>query len=57
MTNEQIEYFGKEAAKTYLEEGVELNHTITKLAEEHALNKHEIDRIVEAANTNMLNFQ
>lgn len=52
MTNEQIEYFGKEAAKTYLEEGVELNSTITKLAEEHALNKHEIDRIVEAANTN-----
>ena len=52
MTNEQIEYFGKEAAKTYLEEGTELNETITKIAEEHALNRYEIERIVEAANTN-----
>ncbi len=51
MTNEQIEYFGKEAAKTYIEEGTDLNKTITKLAEEHALNRYEIDRIVEAANT------
>lgn len=52
MTNEQIEYFGKEAAKTYIEEGTDLNNTITKIAEEHALNRYEIDRIVEAANTN-----
>jgi hypothetical protein len=51
MTNEQIEYFGKEAAKTYIEEGTDLNNTITKIAEEHALNRHEIDRVVEAANT------
>ena len=51
MTNEQIEYFGKEAAKTYIEEGTDLNNTITKIAEEHALNRYEIDRIVEAANT------
>ncbi len=51
MTNEQIEYFGKEAAKTYIEEGTDLNKTITKLAEEHALNRYEIERIVEAANT------
>lgn len=52
MTNEQIEYFGKQAARVYLEEGIDLNKTITKLAEEHALNKYEIDRIVEASNTN-----
>jgi hypothetical protein len=52
MTNEQIEYFGKEAAKTYIEEGTALNSTITKIAEEHALNRYEIDRVVEAANTN-----
>lgn len=52
MTNEQIEYFGKEAAKTYLEEGTDLNDTITKIAEEHALNRYEIERVVEAANTN-----
>ena len=52
MTKEQIDYFGKEAAKTYLEEGIDLNRTITKIAEEHALNHYEIDRVVEAANTN-----
>lgn len=52
MTNEQIEYFGKEVAKTYIEEGTDLNNTITKIAEEHALNRYEIERIVEAANTN-----
>ena len=51
MTNEQIDYFGKETAKIYIEEGVDLNSTITKIAEEHALNRYEIDRIVEAANT------
>lgn len=50
MTKDQLEYFGKEASRTYIEEDVSLDDTITKIAEEHALNRFEIDRVVEAAN-------
>ena len=51
MTKETLEYFGKEAAKEYLQNSVPLNDTITKIAEENALTKEQINRVTEAANT------
>jgi hypothetical protein len=52
MTNEQLDFFAKLASQSYIEEGTDMNNTIIKIAEEHALNKHEIDRVVEQSNIN-----
>jgi hypothetical protein len=52
MTNEQLEFFAKDVSNSYVENNEDMNHSICKLAEEHALNRHEIDRIVEKANVN-----
>lgn len=47
----ELENFSKTAAQTYLDDGVDLNDTITKMAEEHELNGHQIERVVQNANT------
>jgi len=46
----ELENFGKMAANAYLDEGQDLNETITKLAREHELNGHQVNRVVENAN-------
>jgi hypothetical protein len=46
----ELENFGKMAANAYLDEGQDLNETITKLAQEHDLNGHQINRVVENSN-------
>jgi len=46
----ELENFGKLAAHAYLDEEVSLNDTITKLAREHSLNSHQIDRVSQNAN-------
>lgn len=51
ITPVDLEFFGKQAAQKYTEEGISLNDTITKLAEEHGLNKAQTDRVIETANT------
>jgi hypothetical protein len=50
MTTKYAEY-GEQAAENYIESGVPLNDTIKKIAQDEQLNKHEIERVVERANT------
>jgi len=46
----ELENFAKMAAHAYLDNNVPLNDTITKLAIEHSLNCHQIDRVSENSN-------
>ena len=41
----------KEASQKYLKDGTSLNETITKLANEQGLNRHQVERVVEGVNT------
>jgi hypothetical protein len=45
-----LEDFAKLAAKAYLDDGQDLNETITKLARENVLNSNHVDRVVQNAN-------
>jgi len=49
----QAEYaeYGKKAARSYIDEQVPLHDSLVKVAEDLQLNRHEIDRLVEEANT------
>lgn len=48
--SENYGLWGKEAAKRYVEDGVQLSKHIAKIASENGLNPDEIARVVEAAN-------
>jgi hypothetical protein len=48
----ELENFSKIAAQAYLDGGVDLNDTITKLAQENDFTPHHIERVVQ--NTNIL---
>jgi hypothetical protein len=47
---EELESLAKLAAKRYVEERTALDETIGKLADEHELNAHQIERVCEMAN-------
>lgn len=49
-SSDRLELLAKTAAKRYLEEGMNLNETIKKIASENDLNAHQIERICEMAN-------
>jgi hypothetical protein len=49
----ELELFAKQAATEYLKDGKPLNDSIVKLASDHALNREQIARVVEAANTDV----
>ena len=51
VTTYELELFSKQAASSFLKDNTPLNESITKLATDHALNKEQIARVVEAANT------
>jgi hypothetical protein len=51
VTTYELELFSKQAASSFLKDSTPLNESITKLATDHALNKEQIARVVEAANT------
>ena len=51
VTTYELELFAKQAAASYLKDNTPLNKSITKLAADSALNKEQIARVVEAANT------
>jgi len=51
FTSSELENYVNEAAHGYLKEAKPLNETITKLASEHGLNRDQIARVVEGANT------
>jgi hypothetical protein len=46
----ELEGMAKQAAQSYLDDGADLNDTITKLARDHDLNSHQIDRVTQNAN-------
>jgi len=50
VSGEQLAMLAKVATKRFVEENVPLNTTIAKLAEEHDLNHHQIERVCELAN-------
>jgi hypothetical protein len=52
ISSYQLDMFARQAINAYLQNEVPLNESITKIAEEHALNKEQIARVIEAANTN-----
>jgi len=47
-----FELFGKEVATDYLTSNIPMNDAIVKIAEAEGLNHHQVNRIVEEANTN-----
>jgi hypothetical protein len=47
---DQLDLLAKTAAKRYIDEGVPLNETISKLAQQNDLNPNQIDRVCEMAN-------
>jgi hypothetical protein len=51
FTTAEIDSYVNEAAHGYLKEAKPLNETITKIASEHGLNRDQIARVVEGANT------
>ena len=53
VTTYELELFAKEASANYLKDKTSLNESITKLAETHALNKEQVARVVEVANTDV----
>lgn len=48
--NNPYKYYGEQASKDFIENKVPLTDSVTKIAKEHNLNKHAIDRVVEHAN-------
>lgn len=50
ITTFDLESFGKQAAANYVSDGVEMNASILKLADDHNLNLQQIHRVVESAN-------
>lgn len=48
MTN--LKMLAEEVSKDYMRNGIPMNESIAKMAEDRALNKHQIDRVVEHAN-------
>ncbi len=51
ISSYQLDMFARQAVADYLQNQVPLNDSITKIAEEHALNKEQVARVIEAANT------
>ena len=51
FTTSELDNYVNEAAHGYLKESKPLNETITKIASEHGLNRDQIARVVEGANT------
>jgi hypothetical protein len=51
MTIIDVDTWSKAAAKEYLTAGTALNTSIEKIASEHGLNRDQVNRVVEAANT------
>ena len=51
MIQSQLDYFGKEAAQRYLESNESLTDSIVKIASDNNLNRAQINRVVETANT------
>jgi len=49
-SSDRLELLAKTAAKRYLQEGVNLNETIRKVAQENELNANQIERVCEMAN-------
>lgn len=47
----ELELFAKQAATDYLKDGKSLTESITKIASDNGLNREQIRRVVEAANT------
>lgn len=52
MINNNLDKYGKLVASEYLKNGTDLNESITKIAQENSLNRYEINRLIESANTN-----
>lgn len=50
ITSVNFVEWGNQASKNFLEDGVEMNSTISKLAEENDLLPHQIQRVCEIAN-------
>jgi hypothetical protein len=46
----ELESFGKMAADAYLDQDVDLNTSIMKMAQDNGFNNHQIERVVENAN-------
>lgn len=46
----ELENFAKTAAQAYLDGGVGLNETITKMAREHSFTEHHVERVAQNAN-------
>ncbi len=53
VTKDILNDWGREAATLLLNDGIPLNTTLTKIAEENALNLDQIARLVESANISM----
>ena len=51
MTTADLDLYVKTAAQDYLTKNVSLNDSITKIASTHGLNREQINRVVEGANT------
>lgn len=51
MTTADLDQYTKTVAQDYIKNSVALNDSITKIASTHGLNREQINRIVEAANT------
>jgi hypothetical protein len=51
MNQVELDYFGKQAAKEYLEKDISLNDSIVKIAQSYEMNRDQVERIVENANT------
>jgi hypothetical protein len=50
MTKEDLQSLGEKAAQQYLQRGVSLNDSISKMSEMNKLNQHQVGRVVEFAN-------
>jgi hypothetical protein len=50
LAPEELEMLGETAAKRYIDGQTPLNETIRKLADQHDLNPHQIERVCETAN-------
>ena len=53
MTSYDLEQLGKLAAKSFIESEVPLQESLVKIASENALNRQQLNRVVEKANANV----
>ena len=51
MTTADLDLYITTATHDYISKGIKLNDSITKLASDHGLNREQINRVVEGANT------